>query len=126
MSDTDLPQTPVSSSRRYAVNFGEKARGVTAVVLPLGSVEAIERLARDLISFGYGMGEAEPRTSEQFKWFEKAEDAKIALMENVRELARNGVPSSVVLAVDPSRSTPAADSAVAVLPLRASAQEGET
>ena len=70
--------------RQYVPNFGEAKRGIVAVTLPLGSMEAIERLARDLIAFGFGMGEAEPRSSAQLKWLEKAEAARLELLENVK------------------------------------------
>jgi hypothetical protein len=96
-----LPETSPPSLRRYPANFGEIARGIDEVVLPLGSVAAIQRLARDLVAFGFGMGQSTPYSSESLGWFDKAEDAKKALMENVRALAVAGE-----LAVDPSRSTP--------------------
>lgn len=92
--------------RRYVPNYGEQERGIASVVLPLGSVDAIDRLARDMIAFGYGMGGAPRESGEAQRWHEKAWAAHRALMENVRALAGSGVPSSVVPAVDPSRSTP--------------------
>lgn len=82
-----------SETRVYPANFGEQAQGIQRVILPLGSVEAIERLAHDVLAFGYGMGESAPQSAEQLSWHEKAEAARAALMENVRALAASPVPT---------------------------------
>lgn len=88
---------PIQSSppeRKYPANFSELDRGIDAVVLPLGSVEAIERLSHDLIAFGYGAGDAVARSTEQLDWWEKAEASRVALMENVRALAKQERPNA--------------------------------
>ncbi len=90
-----LPESaaPQPEMRSYLPNFGEMRKGVVGVTLPLGSVEGIERLARDIQAFGMGVGHAPGRSSEAMEWYEKGKAAHAALMENVRELARLSSPS---------------------------------
>jgi hypothetical protein len=86
-------------------------------------VEAIERLARDCIAFGYGMGEATPRSSDQLAWMEKAYAAKALLMENVAAL--QGIVAAAII----SASRAAVDSWTLTIPqchdVLARAQRGE-
>jgi hypothetical protein len=70
------------AQNRYAANFGEMGRGIEAVLLPLGSDEAIERLMRDIAAFGFGMG-ISGETARGLDWLEKRKVAEAKLREHV-------------------------------------------
>ena len=74
---------------QFIANFGEARKGVVGVMLPMGSIEAIERLARDLVAFGFGMGESQRGSSKQLEWHGKTVVAHDALMAHVRSLEEN-------------------------------------
>jgi hypothetical protein len=80
------PSALEGETRTYPANFGEQRAGVVAVVLPMGSPDAIERLTRDVLAFGYGMGEAVPESSAQLDWMEKAEAARTEIRQHVAAL----------------------------------------
>lgn len=86
---SDHPSEPSVSPtlERFIANFGEQAKGITEVVLPLGHPDAIKRLARDLIAFGYGMGESPACSASQLEWFEKAEATRKRMENHVEALA---------------------------------------
>ena len=69
---------------RYMANFGEMRRGIEGVLLPLGSKDAIERLMRDLVAFGYGMGDEPHRAAE---WMDRVDAAQNKLRDHFAFLA---------------------------------------
>lgn len=77
--------------QRFPATFAEQRRGVEEVILPLGHPEAIKRLARDLIAFGFGIGEAPAQSAAQLEWYEKAEDALERLSKHVDALSAAAV-----------------------------------
>lgn len=70
----------------YIANFGDQAKGIDRVVLPLGDPDAIKRLLRDLVAWGFGMGQAEPESAEALSWHERATVATEKLNAHIAAL----------------------------------------
>lgn len=98
-ADTERYREALARNQHQA-NFGEKRQGVEAVVLPKGDPEAIKRLARDLVAFGYGIGRAPEQSTEAVEWHERATAATAALLENVAALRSSPPPVSGFTAED--------------------------
>ena len=81
LRDTETYKAMLAQDR-YPANFGEQAKGVEGVVLPLGSTEAVTRLLRDLMAWSFGMGQAQPESSEMLSWHERAEATTAKLREH--------------------------------------------
>jgi hypothetical protein len=81
LRDTETYKAMLAQDR-YPANFGEQAKGVEGVVLPLGSTEAVTRLLRDLVAWGFGMGQAQPESSELLSWHERADATTAKLREH--------------------------------------------
>lgn len=74
------------SRNEYPVNFGEQRRGIDVVILPLGSPGAIDRLLRDVESFGFGMGRATPYSAESMEWHDRSRYAQDKLREHIAHI----------------------------------------
>ena len=81
LRDTETYRAMLAQDR-YPANFREQAKGVEGVVLPLGSTEAVTRLLRDLVAWGFGMGQAQPESSELLSWHERADATTAKLREH--------------------------------------------
>ena len=102
LRDTETYKAMLAQDR-YPANFGEQAKGVEGVVLPLGSTEAVTRLLRDLMAWSFGMGQAQPESSEMLSWHERAEATTAKLREHFAasqgeaEQGREGVSADAVV-----------------------------
>lgn len=81
------------AQNRYAVTHAEENVGVDAVVLPVGSMEGIERLMHDLKAFGFGMGAAPRESAETLHWVEMAATARDKLREHFQALQSAASPA---------------------------------